>query len=156
MRDTMMSLLALMIAMLLSLNVNRASLSVKVQVIDNEMETIAGGIALEVLDYVGTKPFDAATVGGEVEDPNDLTAPPFSTGMTYTEANDIDDFHQIQTHTLLEFEFDFEIDIIVVYVDENTPEVTASSQTFAKKVTVTVNNDFLQSPVQLSQVYTYP
>ena len=54
MRQTLMALLGLMIAMLLSLNVQRASLSAKIQVIDNEMETIAGGVALEVLDYVGS------------------------------------------------------------------------------------------------------
>jgi len=156
MRQTMMGLLALMTAMLLSLNVNRTSLSAKVQVIDNEMETIAGGVALEVLDYVGTKSFDAATATAEVEDPQDLTALPFATGMSYTQADDIDDFHQIQTHSLPEFEFDFEIDISVEYVDENVPEVTATSPTFAKKVTVTVSNEFLQAPVHLSQVYTYP
>ena len=156
MRQTMIGLLALMTAMLLSLNVNRTSLSAKMQVIDNEMETIAGGVALEVLDYVGTKDFDEATAGVEITDPNDLTALPFSTGQTYDQADDIDDFHQIQTHTLPEFDFDFEIDIAVEYVNENDPEVTASQPTFAKKVTVTVNNDLLQSPVYLSQVYTYP
>ena len=156
MRQTMMGLLALMTAMLLSLNVNRSALNAKVQVIDSEMETIAGGVALEVLDYVGTKPFDAATDGEGVEQASELTTLPFSTGQSYTQADDIDDFHQIQTHTLPEFEFDFEIDVAVEYVDENDPDLTASSQTFAKKVTVTVNNALMQTPVHLSQVYTYP
>lgn len=156
MQQTMMGLLALMTAMLLSLNVNRAALTAKAQVIDNEMETIAGGVALEVLDYVGTKPFDAATASNEVTDPSELTPFPFGTGMGYEDADDIDDFNQIQTYTLPEFEFDFQIDIAVVYVDEDDAEVTATSQTFAKKVTVTVNNDLLQTPVYLSQVYTYP
>ncbi len=156
MRQTLMALLGLMIAMLLSLNVQRASLSAKAQVIDNEMETIASGVALEVLDYVGSKPFDAATALGEVEEESELTTLPFSTGMSYEEADDIDDFHQIQTHSLPEFEFDFDIDITVDYVDENDPEVVATSQTFAKKVTVTINKGYLESPVQLSQVYTYP
>ena len=151
-----MGLLGLMIAMLLSLNVQRVSLSAKIQVIDNEMETIASGVALEVLDYVGSKPFDAATALGEVEDESELTTLPFSTGMSYEEADDIDDFHQIETHSLPEFEFDFDIDITIEYVDENDPEVIATSQTFAKKVTVTINNGYLKSPVQLSQVYTYP
>ena len=156
MRQTLMALLGLMIAMLLSLNVQRASLSAKAQVIDNEMETIAGGVALEVLDYVGSKPFDAATALAEVEDESELTALPFSTGMAYEEADDIDDFNQIQTYTFPEFDFDFDIDITVEYVDENDPEAVATSQTFAKKVTVTINNEFLQMPVQLSQAYTYP
>ena len=154
----MQTMLGLMIAMLLSLNVQRASLSARVQVIDNEMETIASGVALEVLDYVGSKPFDAATALSEVENESELTALPFSTGMSYEEADDIDDFHQIETHSLSEFEFDIDIDIdiSVAYVDENNPEVIATSQTFAKKVTVTINNGYSESPVQLSQVYTYP
>ena len=156
MNQTLMGLLGLMIAMLLSLNVQRASLSAKAQVIDNEMETIASGVALEVLDYVGSKPFDAATALGEVEDESELTTLPFSTGNAYEEADDIDDFHQIETYSLPEFDFDFDIDITIEYVDEDDPEVVATSQTFAKKVTVTINNEYLESPVQLSQVYTYP
>ena len=156
MRQTIMGLLGLTIAMLLSLNVHRASLTAKVYVIDNEMETIASGIALEVLDYVGSKPFDAATTNGTVDNASELTPLPFSTGMTYQEAGDIDDFHQIQTYSLPAFDFDFDIDITVAYVDENDPERIAGSQTFAKRVTVTINDEYLASPVHLSQVYTYP
>ncbi len=156
MKQTMLGLLALMTSMLLSLNMSRASLSATAQVIDNEMETVAGGVALEVLDYIGTKPFDAATATAEVDDANDLTSPPFSTGKSYAEADDIDDFHLIQTHTLSAFEFDFEVDINVEYVDEDDPETASSWQTFAKKVTVTVNTDHLAKPVYLTQVYTYP
>ena len=156
MRQTIMGLLGLMIAMLLSLNVHRASLTAKIYIIDNEMETIASGIALEVLDYVGSKPFDAATANDTVNNASELTPLPFATGMTYQEADDIDDFHQIQTYSLSAFDFDFDIDITVAYVDENDPEITAVSQTFAKKVTVTINSEYLASPVHLSQVYTYP
>ena len=146
-----------MSSMLISLNVQRASLSAKVQVIDNEMETMASGIALEVVDYIGTTAFDAATVDGdEVEDPDELTPAPFSAGKSYQDADDIDDFHEMQTHTISAFDFDFDVDVIVQYVEEDDPEQVASSQTFAKKVTVVVSNDFLRSPVQMSHVYSYP
>ena len=156
MKQTMMGLLALMIAMLLSLNVQRASVSAKRHVIDMEMETIAAGIALEMLDYAGSKPFDAATAIGTVDNVNELTPLPFSTGGTYADADDLDDFHQIQPHTLSVFAFDFEITCAVAYVDATDPEVVATSQTFAKKIIVTVSHELLQRPVQISQVYTYP
>ena len=156
MRQTIMGLLALMIAMLLSLNVQRASLRAKRHVIDTEMETIAVGAALEMLDYAGSKPFDAATAAGTVENADELTPLPFSTGGTYDEADDLDDFHQIQPHTLSVFDFDFEIACTVAYVDAADPEVVATSQTFAKKISVTVSHALLQRPVQITRVYTYP
>ena len=151
-----MGLLALMIAMLLSMNVQRASLRAKRHVIDTEMETIAAGVALEVLDYAGSKPFDAATAAGTVENTDELTPLPFFTGRTYDEADDLDDFHQIQPHTLSMFDFDFEITSTVAYVDAADPEAVATSQTFAKKIVVTVGHGLLQRPVQISRVYTYP
>lgn len=152
----MMGLVALMTAMLISLNVQRASLSAQTKVIENEMETIAGGIALETLDFVGSKPFDAATAGGTVQEASELTPAPFTTNKLYTEAGDIDDFHEMQTHTLQEFDFDFSVDMTVEYVDENNPDLPSATQTFAKKVTVTINNPFLRNPVQIAHVYTYP
>ena len=157
MRQTMMGLLALMAAMLISLNVQRASLSAKLDVIDNEMETLAGGLALEVLDYIGSKPFDEQTKDGqEVEDPDALTPQPFSTGQSYTDADDLDDFHAMDTLTLTEFDFDFEIDVVVYYVDEDDPEQAATGQTFAKRVEITVSQANLRQPVRLSHVFTYP
>ena len=108
------------------------------------METIASGVALEVLDSVGSKHFDAATALGEVDNESERTTLPFSTSMSYEEADDIDDFHQIETHSLPAFEFDF--DISVAYVDENDPEVIAASKTFAKKITVTINHGNLRTP----------
>lgn len=153
----MMGLLALMSSMLISLNVQRASLNAKVQVIDNEMETMAGGVALEVLDYIGTKDFDSATADGkEVNSPNELTPQPFSTGQPFASADDVDDFHGMQTHTVAEFGFEFNVDAVVQYVNEDDPEQTSGSQTYAKRVTVTVSSEHLRSPVQISHVYSYP
>lgn len=156
MRQTMMGLMALMAAMLLSLNVQRASLSAQMRVIDSEMETLAAGVALEVLDYAGSKPFDAATAEGPVADRSQLTPAPFPTGKSYAEAIDLDDFHGILPYTISDFDFDFEIGIEVVYVEEDDPEQEAASQTFAKRITVTVENPHLDQPVSVSHVYAYP
>ena len=151
-----MGLLALMIAMLLSLNVQRASLKAKHDVVNTEMETIAIGVALEVLDYAGSKPFDAATAADTVENANELTPLPFPTDGIYGEADDLDDFHEIQPHTLSAFDFDFEITSTVAYVDVANPEVEAMSQTFAKKISITVSHALLAMPVEITRVYTYP
>lgn len=157
MRQTMIGLFALMTAMLISLNVQRASLSAKLDVIDNEMETLAGGVALEVLDVIGSKAFDEATKDGQtVTDPDDLTPSPFTPGQAYDAADDLDDFHHMQTLTLNEFDFDFSVDVEVFYVDEDDPEQPASSQTFAKRVEITVDNENLRNAVRLSHVFAYP
>ncbi len=157
MRQTMIGLLALMASMLISLNVQRASLSAQLDVIHSEMETIAGGVALDVLEHVGLKAFDEETKDGNtVESPEDLTPLPFSTGKHYEDADDLDDFNEMQTYVITEFDFDFEVDIRVEYVDEDDPEQVSTTQTFVKKVTVTVGNANLPQPVQIAYVYAYP
>ena len=48
------------------------------------------------------------------------------------------------------------VDISVAYVHEDNPDSTLTTQSFAKRVTVTVTHPQLNSNVTMSQVFSYP
>lgn len=153
-----MATLALAVATLLSVNIQQSTVSARLTTVHAEYEMLAGTIALDVLDHIGSQAFDAATIGATITDTNDLTAVPFSVGKQYAAADDIDDFHKMQTYTYdtAYTDLSFEVDVEVTYVSEADPSQVSLTQTFAKAVTVTINHDYLHSAVEMSQVFTYP
>ncbi len=158
MPQTLLALVALMIAMQLSLLQQRSVLNARLDMVDSEFETIATGAGLDILDYVGTHPFDQATISKTVTDPSEFAELPFPTGGEYEEAVDIDDFNQIASYV---YNTDFpnvpyNIMMEVRYVEEDDFSQVATEQTFAKEVIVTLTNEHLEQPVTLSRVYTYP
>lgn len=158
MSQTIMAMLALAVATLLSVNIQKSTVSARLATVHAEYEMLAGTVALDVLDHISAQAFDAATIGATVTDTNALTALPFSEGKHYAAADDIDDFHNMQTHTYdtQYSNVSFDVDVAVTYVSEADPSQTSSTQTFAKAVTVTIDHTYLNSPVEMSQVFTYP
>ncbi|WP_457651833.1 hypothetical protein [Rhodocaloribacter sp.] len=158
MSQTLLALVALLITMQISLVNQRSILNARVTMVDNELETIATGAALDILDYIGTKPFDEATATGFVSDAEDLTPLPFPTGGTYEEAEDIDDFNGIQTY-VYDTDIDdvgFSAEIEVRYVDEDDITQVSVTPTFSKEVVLTITHPNLEQPVVLNRVYSYP
>ncbi|WP_456424711.1 hypothetical protein [Rhodocaloribacter sp.] len=158
MSQTLLALVALLITMQISLVNQRSILNARVTMVDNELETIATGAALDILDYIGTKPFDEATATGFVSDAEDLTPLPFPTGGTYEEAEDIDDFNGIQTY-VYDTDIDdisFSAEIEVRYVDEDDITQVSVTPTFSKEVVLTITHPNLEQPIVLNRVYSYP
>lgn len=158
MPQTLLALVSLMVAMQLSLLQQRSVLNARLDMVDSEYETIATGAGLDILDYVGSKPFDEAVITQTVTDPSDFTPLPFSTGGQYEDAVDIDDFNQIAPYVYnTDFpNVPFNIMMEVRYVEEDDFTQVATEQTFAKEVIVTLTNEHLEMPVTLSRVFTYP
>jgi len=158
MSQTLMALVALLITMQISLVNQRSILNARVTMVDSEIETIATGAGLDILDYIGTKPFDEATATGFVSDAEDLTPLPFPTGNAYEEAEDIDDFNGIQPYIYVT-DFDdmgFTAEIEVRYVDEDDITQVSMTQTFSKEVVLTLTHPNLEQPITLNRVYSYP
>ncbi|MEL6446032.1 MAG: hypothetical protein AAF089_07075 [Bacteroidota bacterium] len=160
MSQTIGAIIALMAASVLAMNVQQGAVRSKMDMVAEETETYAGSVALDVLDYISTTAFDEATKGGGSYSRDELTAVPFSTGKRYEDADDIDDFHEIQTYTFTSgYEsYEFEVDVTVQYVSEEDGETVSGTPTFAKLVTVYVTNPILQRydrTVTMSQVMTY-
>ncbi|MEL7362913.1 MAG: hypothetical protein AAFN13_12640, partial [Bacteroidota bacterium] len=118
MSQTIGAIIALMAASVLAMNVQQGAVRSKIDMVAEETETYAGSVALDVLDYISTTAFDETTKGGGSYSRDELTAVPFSTGKRYEDADDVDDFHEIQTHTFASgYEsYEFEVDVTVQYV----------------------------------------
>ena len=158
MSQTLMALVALLITMQISLVNQRSILNARVSMVDSELETIATGAGLDILDYIGTKPFDEATATGFVSDAEDLTPLPFPTGNTYEEAEDIDDFNGIQPYNYVTDldDMSFTAEIEVRYVDDDDITQVSTTQTFSKEVVLTLTHPNLEQPIILNRVYSYP
>jgi len=158
MSQTLLALVALMVAMQISMVQQRSVLNARLSMVSSEMETVATGAGLDILDYIGSKAFDAATATQTITDPANLTSLPFATGGLYTDALDIDDFNGIQPYVYSTDVdgIDFVVQIEVNYVDEGNLTESVLTPTFSKSVTVTLNQTSLEQPVQLTRVFSYP
>jgi len=158
MNQTLTAVLALLTATLLSINLQQNALRSLLNSVTSEYETIGGAVALDILDYVGYQEFDDVTATINVTNESQLTPLPFDTTQTFAAADDIDDFHGITDHVYLTpyDPTEYLVDIEVTYVDQDNPDSTLTTQSFAKKVTVTVTHPQLNSDVTMSQIFSYP
>ncbi len=160
------AVIAVLIAGMLNYFVLVGSKAVEGRQYQNEILTQVSGVAHEVLDQIGARPFDARTDTLLYPDPpsgpQELTAESYFGGECdpYLNCLDIDDFHGktmvIQRGT------SYSVTVDVKYVDELDPTMLAGTQTFAKLVTLTIENTYIRDPVEdkpwainISRVYTY-
>lgn len=158
MKQTLFAVCGLGLAMLLAVSTQEREVDSARAKVDSEIEALAGQAATNVLAHIAAQPFDAQTVAGAVtDDPSALTpASDFPTGMAFAAASDVDDFHHMATHT-----YDsgtsgivFEVEAAVRYVTESA--VASGTPTFHKEVTVTVQHDALDHPVELKRIVSWP
>lgn len=175
MQQTLLALLALMTVTFLSFNQTRSKLQHQRQVVRSEMEGMAASAALQTIEVIRARAFDAKTINvpkDEIDGPSDFTDPDFTTGNRCkvfvpddesggVSCNDVDDFHKMKTATIPfktpEFEVQFEVDVEVQYVNQNLKPV--DQRTYRKKVVVKVQDKredpYLPNPIQFSEVLTF-
>lgn len=162
-------LTAMALVALVSLTVQRTSTGTQQRMIVNEVATQLGGVGVEVLERIGSLPFDSKTDTTKVftfplvTEANQLTdASAFGGCVDFALCEDIDDFHGL-TIQREQDDFTYGLQIDVEYVDVLAPfGSTYGPQSFAKKVTLSVTNPHLylgdrDNPltVTLSRVFTY-
>ena len=166
MHQTLIAVGALAITITFALSTQRAEIKMDKQKVLAETQILAGQIATDMLTHMSIQEFDAATIGTSVNDPDELTPAPFSTGKTFSACDDVDDFHQMRTHTVnagpgLDFEIDAEVQYVTV--DPGTGTVSPSAdRTFQKEITVRVRDvpemrggtltHTLPAPIELRQI----
>lgn len=160
MSQTLFAVLALAMAILLSLSVARSRISSE-QTSTSQQATVYGTDAgLELLDDIRSRPFDAATAGAAPGDPlvprTSLTPEPFATGTAYGSAADIDDFHGMPPHPMTVGGLGVQTTAEVRYVQEDTLTTASATPTYAKEVTVFVWSEAFPDTLRLTQVVTYP
>ncbi|HZY10756.1 MAG TPA: hypothetical protein VFF29_06335 [Bacteroidota bacterium] len=169
---------ALVVLSMVTLNVNKVLVDKSTTMLDAEAGLNAVSIAQTMLDEIMTKAFDAATVTQKVYDNEmyKLTASG-SLGRSSLEAsnvplpdpmpegfkqyksdkyyNDVDDYHLYRRVFRSIRLGDFTVRDSVLYVLETNPDQKSSTQTFMKKVVVTVSHYTMSSPLKLSEVAVY-
>ena len=172
MQQTLLALLALMTVTFLNFNQMQSKQHHQRQVIRSEMEGMAASVALQTVEVIRARAFDAKTADtpkDEISSPSDLSDPDFTTGNQCevffpengAECNDVDDFHKMKTATIPfktpEFEIQFKVDVEVQYVNQSLQPV--DQRTYRKKVIVKVqdkrDDPYLPTPIQFSEVLTF-
>lgn len=173
MQQTLLALLALLVATLLSFNQKQARVQNQGQVVRGEIEQMALGVAAESMAIIRSRAFDAATDSSDGIVPRDSLATIDDTGnpckvffQGEPKCSAIEDFHGIKpAEVSLEYpdgQFTFEIKSITVeYVDGNFD--SSSNKTYQKKVTLKIQDvpsdggdPRLPTPIEYSEVVSYP
>jgi hypothetical protein len=156
--QSLLSIGALLMFSLVSLNFNSSVLQNTTVEVENKVYLTGFSLADDLLEEVKQKAFDAATVNFPTTNPASLTAPN-NLGHSYSEVypnfNDIDDFNGFSRGVSAPHAENYEVSCVVQYVDGDDPDVVVNTQTFYKKVTVTVTSPYLRNPVKLSQIFTH-
>lgn len=157
MSQTMLALLALMLASLFAVQQQRQTAEMRLAMIRSEVSTQSTGVAVDRLEEIGSMSFDEATIGNETLSAVDsLTAgPPFGSDAP---GNDIDDFDGVTVDTFRVAgtqQLNFRMTSRVRYASEASFETEVASRTKVKKVTVKVFNLDIPNPdtVTISQSY---
>jgi len=162
---------ALALLSLVSLSVNTMIVGKTTMMLDAEAQLNAVSIAQTMIDEIMTKTYDAATAASKVYNATDFTAPgglgcsgtensavpqpdkfPYKSVPGY---NDVDDYHKYTRIAFTPRMGNFTVVDSVFYVLEENPNKPSSTQTFFKKVVVTVRHPNMTSPLQLSDVAVY-
>jgi hypothetical protein len=155
--ESFLTIGALLLFSLVSLNFNSTVLSNTTVEVENKVYLTAFSLADDLIEEIKQKAFDAATLDFPTTDPSTLTAAiDLGHGWweTYPDYNDIDDFNGFVQSVSAPHAEGFEITCVVQYVDGDDPDQIVSTQTFYKKVTVTVDSPYLRNPIQLSHIFT--
>ncbi len=155
--QSFLSIGALLLFSLVSLNFNSSVLSNTTVEVENKVYLTAFSLADDLIEEIKQKAFDAATLNFPTTDPSTLTGA-YNLGHgsweTYPDYNDIDDFNGFVKSVSAPHAEGYQIICVVRYVDGDNPDKIVWTQTFYKKVTVTVSSPYLRNPIQLSHIFT--
>jgi hypothetical protein len=158
---------------LTSLGINTMLVSKTTTMLQAEASLNAISIAQTMIDEVMTKSYDAATANGtKVYNASDFTASA-SLGCNASEAssvpqpdvstpfksiqfyNDVDDYDGYRRTVSTPILGSFTVKDTVIYVSESNPDQRSFTQTFYKKIIVTVTHTNMSYPLKLSDVIVY-
>lgn len=184
MSQTILAACALMVASLLVLNQGRADAYARRDMVDQELEVMAAGVALQVLEYIGLQQFDAAEDDGPIASTSSLVpasnfsgtsgnypngrrcdvTPPVASSSPYHACTHLEDFNRMQWENVPFLAggdtLEFQASARVAYV--NADQTASNTRTFHKRVTVLVRalppdaRDTLFRPISLDRVFSYP
>jgi hypothetical protein len=162
---------ALCLLSLVSLSINTMIVGKTTTMLDAEGQLNAISIAQSMIDEIMSKSFDAATVSAKVYDDSVFTAAgslgcnggeasavPLPDAYPYKSVsgyNDVDDYHKYRRTVSTPRMGNYDVRDSVWYVVETNPDQKSSTQTFFKRVQVTVRHPNMSSPLTMTDVAVY-
>ena len=156
--QSMLAIGSLFLLSLVSLNFNSALLHSNTAELENKVYLTAFSLADDVIEEIKQKAFDEKTVVFPTVNPLTLTPSQSlgaESGEIYPYYNDIDDYNNYSRDADAPHSEKYHISTKVYYVSETNPDLKSSTQTFYKKVDVTVSSPYLNNNVILTFVFTH-
>ena len=148
---------ALLLFSLISLRFNSTVLENTTVEVENKVYLTAFSLADDLIEEIKQKAFDAATIKFPTTNPEDLT-PANSLGHLdseiYPNYNDIDDFNGYIRPVTAPHAENYSVICEVCYVDADNPDLKVMTQTFYKRIRVTITSPYMRSPIVLSMIFT--
>jgi hypothetical protein len=143
---------------LASLSFNSALLQSNTVEIENKVYLTAFSLADDMIEEIKQKAYDENTLVFPTVNRATLT-PTASlgaeSGESYPYYDDVDDYNGFFRDADAPHAENYHIAVKVYYVSESDPTLVSSSQTFDKRVDVTVSSPYLNHNVILSMVFTH-
>jgi MSHA pilin protein MshD len=154
----MLTLGALMLLSFLALRMNTNLLSTEELMQNSKYGVLGISLATSLIEEANLKAFDKNSVDSSLTNVNELTAVGSlgkESGETYPDFDDFDDFNNYTRIDSTMPSAVFDIACKVVYVSSTNPDVTSSSRTWNKKITVSVTSKNMTDTVRVSSVFSY-
>jgi hypothetical protein len=150
---------AMALVALVSLRFNTTVLENRTTEIENKVYLTAFSLADDLIEEIKQKAFDEQTVEWRAISSEELSTSEcfgvFDPGETQvSDFDDIDDYHGYQKAVSLPHVENYSVMSTVDYVTASNPDVTSSTQTYFKRITVRVTSPYLSHQIRLSFVFT--
>jgi len=156
----LLTLGSMLIFALTSIGFNRAYLQTTTVETENKVYLTAFSLADDMLEEIKARSFDEKTIKFTTANLASLTSaavlgPELGENSSDSKTfDDIDDFNNYQRLISAPHAEDYNVACKVQYVSSSNPDNVISTQSFYKKVTVTVSSPFLRNSVDLTYIYT--
>jgi len=157
--QTMITLLAMMMLTLLSVRINSSILQTQISMQNSKFGLASISLATSVIENANKLSFDEVTLENAIVNTSPLTA--INTlgkdagENTPSQFDDFDDYNNYEYDERTLASAYYHISCRVCYVNPTTPNVAATSQTFHKKLTVSVSSVSMQDTVRINTIFSY-
>jgi len=156
-RELMLSIGALMVFAMVTISVNRNTLAQNDAIYGQQAEYVALNLAQQFIEEAKLRAYDEVTIDGTASSPSAFNAVgnfgPGS-GESYPNFDDVDDYHGL-SQTFDTSIGPMQIDIQVYYVTDSNLVDDAQTKTYYKRMIVSAQSDYLNSPVRAEYVFAY-
>jgi hypothetical protein len=157
----LITIAALMLLSLVILRVNNSFFSTSSVMLDTKFGVLAVSLATSIIEEANSKAFDKETDTTSVSYTSSLTSVSTlgpETGEVHPNFNDFDDFNGYSRSTIGDTTFQsavFNASCMVRYTTPSAPNLNSTTQTWHKKITVTVTSPSMADTIRLSSIFSY-